>query len=393
MIPLHMDQASTLALWVFLFFLFGGWLYRIGRALSELRHAPMLKPCSTDARKGSVSVLIPAKNEALNIADCVRSFLPQLGDTDEVIVINNSSTDDTETILRSLGAQTITPGSSESPPPGKVPLKYLNTPPTPEDWTGKNFALHLGIQHAHGDWFLFTDADTRHQPGSINASVSLAEKSSLDLLTLLPRCLAHGFWENLVQPCAMAYMGLWFPLREVNDPRSKTFFANGQYLLIRKDHYTKVGGHLAVKAAFLEDFALMKKTKEMSRHGFCGFGMDVYGTRMYGSFEAIWRGWRRIFLHAYERRPALLFRCFASVVCFSVLPLVILVGSLTGSRELLILSALITALSLGTAVKAYSIVRARKAYALLHPFAAMIFAGILCDAFRMALFKQRTHWR
>jgi glycosyltransferase involved in cell wall biosynthesis len=402
-----------------LIFILGGWVYRSGRSLSELKQAPTLKIAPEAFRHGRVSVLIPAKNEEGNIGDCVRPLLAQLREGDELIVINNCSTDRTEAILKELGAIEIrSQASFES---SQALFKYLNTPQTPEGWTGKNFALHLGIEHAVGDWFLFTDADTRHQPGSIDASIGFAEEKKLELLTLLPRCLAHGFLENLIQPCAMAYMGLWFPVRKINDPRSKIHFANGQYLLIRADHYRKIGGHHAVKEAFLEDFALMKRTKEMNARGMshsqskdskvngtspgnlrekenrsqgmCAFGMEIYGTRMYDSFNALWRGWRRIFLHAYEQHPWPILRCALSVFFFSVFPFVALAILLQGAGPAFLLAAMNSLIALATAATAYAIVKAPRPYALLHPVAAFIFTAILLDAFQMAVFSRKTHWR
>lgn len=336
-------------------------------------------------------MLIPAKNEEKNIANCIRPFLAQLHEGDEVIVINNCSTDRTEAILKELGAMEI---RLEDPPGNsRAKFKYLNTPPTPEGWTGKNFALHIGVQHAAGDWFLFTDADTHHEPGSLNISLAFAEEKKIDLLTLLPRCLAHGFWENLIQPCAMSYMGLWFPIQKINDPKSKVYFGNGQYLLLRADHYRKIGGHNSVKEAFLEDFALMKKTKEVGSRGMCAFGMELYGTRMYDSFGALWQGWRRIFLHSFDQRPATLLKCTASVFFFSVFPLAVFIAISNHFSVALLLCILILVIVFATTATAYAIVKAKKRYALLHPLAALVFTAILLDAFQMACFKRQTHWR
>lgn len=374
----------------FLLLILTGWIYRSGRAVSELKQAPILRITGQASFRGKVSILIPAKNEEGNIADCVKPFLTQLREGDEVIVINNCSTDRTEAILKELGAEEIPFGGVPINP--KAKLKYLNTPQTPESWTGKNFALHLGIYYASGDWLLFTDADTRHQSGSVDSALDFAEKNSLDLLTLLPRCLAHGFWEELIQPCAMAYMGLWFPIIKVNDPASKVYFGNGQYLLMRADHYRKIGGHLGVKEAFLEDFALMKRTKESGARGMCAFGMEIYGTRMYDSLKALWKGWRRIYLHAFEQKPGAILRCVLSVFFFSVLPFLLLPAAL--NNPLAIPLAFTTlGIIFATAWKAYRIVKARERYAILHPLAAFVFTAILCDAFRMALFKRKTHWR
>lgn len=390
-------MTTTLDLTFFvLLFLLAGWLYRSWRSLSELRHAPVLRIAESRSPRSRVSVLIPAKNEEKNIADCIRPLLAQLRDGDELIVINNGSSDRTETVVKELGAIKIENQIPFSPSLAKKDrggFFYLNTPPTPEGWTGKNYALDLGVRHASGDWLLFTDADTRHAPGSVDATVSFAVEKKLDLLTLLPRCLAQGFWENLIQPCAMGYMGLWFPVRKINDPRASTHFANGQYLLIRGGHYRKIGGHEGVRQAFLEDFALMKKTKAAGASGMCAFGMELYGTRMYDSWGALWRGWRRIFLHAFEQKPASLARCVLSVFFFSVYPVAALCMLPFRLSASLLLCLLLVALILATALKACGIVRARKPYALLHPLAALIFAAILFDSFRMALFRRPTYWR
>ncbi len=369
------------------------WIYRSFRSLSELAHAPRLQVSPKNTRTGSVSILIPAKNEEKNIADCIKPLLAQLREGDEIIVINNCSSDRTEIILKELGALEITGNGDSFSKKKTAPfLKYLNTPKTPDGWTGKNFALHLGKNHATGDWFLFTDSDTRHQHGSIDASVAYAEKEALDLLTLLPRCLTHGFWENLIQPCAMGYMGLWFPVRKINDPKSKIFFGNGQYLLVRKSHYLGLGGHEALKEAFLEDFAMMKKTKESGARGLCAFGMEIYGTRMYDSFNSLWRGWRRIYLHAFEQNSWRLLRCVLSVFFFSVLPFLIL-PFLVSHNVALFAGALLVGILLATAFKAHSIVHAHRMVALLHPLAATVFTMILVDSLIMAALKKPTFWR
>ena len=384
-------EIITNAMPLLLLFILAGWLYRSGRSLSELKQAPMLKLTGPASRQRKVSILVPAKNEEKNIADCVKPLLPQLRDGDELIVINNCSTDHTEAILRELGASEI---RLEDPPENShAKFKYFNTPKTPEGWTGKNFALHLGVQYASGDWFLFTDADTRHEPASVDASLSFAEENRLDLLTLLPRCITGSFWEETIQPCAMAYMGLWFPIRKINDPKSEVYFGNGQYLLIRTGHYWRTGGHNGVKEAFLEDFALMKKTKEIGARGMCAFGMEIYGTRMYDSFGTLWRGWRRIFLHAFEQKPGVLLQCVLSVFFFSVFPFAALIALAGHFSASLMLCLLLLVIIFATAFKAYAIVKARKRFVLLHPLAALVFTAILLDAFQMALFKRQTHWR
>jgi hypothetical protein len=59
----------------------------------------------------------------------------------------------------------------------------------------------------------------------------------------------------------------------------------------------------------------------------------------------------------------------------------------------LFLCILILGIIFATAAAAYAIVKARKRFALLHPLAALVFTGILADAFRMAVLRHPTHWR
>ena len=84
-----------------------------------------------------LSIIIVAKNEALNIADCVRSARF----ADEVIVLDSGSTDATADLARAEGATVVTP-----------------------DWPGYGPQNHRGIDMATGDWFFSLDADERITP-------------------------------------------------------------------------------------------------------------------------------------------------------------------------------------------------------------------------------------
>lgn len=81
-----------------------------------------------------LSVVIPAKNESANIANCIHSF-DSFRDEIEVIVVDNSSTDATKEIAASLGA------------------KVLDTGPE------RNAQRNLGWRSAGGEWVVLLDAD------------------------------------------------------------------------------------------------------------------------------------------------------------------------------------------------------------------------------------------
>lgn len=364
------------------------WLYRSSRAFRSLREIPRPRVSPPLPHALKVSILLPVKNEEVNLEDCLNTLRAQDYPAKEIIVINDNSVDRTGEILSK--ALRLYPNL----------LQSVNAPPVPEGWTGKNWALHQGVPRARGEWFLFTDADTRHEPGALSSALAHAEARDLDLLTLTPRCLAVGFWEKTLQPAAMGFLGLWFPLNKVNRPDSTTVFGNGQFLLIRRKIYEKLGGHEKVKGEFLEDFAFVKAAKAARFRVECAFGQDLYGTRMYRSFLGIWLGWRRIFLHAFQKNPFLLLGRTLVVFCFSVLPFFLfpfltqaalkrpdLHGQIWGA------AFLILGLILFTVWKTHNIVGAPRKYSLLHPLAGFVLTGILTDALLAAQQKKKLKWR
>src|ERR1700751_4732557 len=100
------------------------------------------------------SVLVPERNEEAWLGLCMQSLLAQTRVRFEIIVVDDGSTDRTREIAESFpGVRVISPG------------------PLPAGWSGKNNALAAGASQASGEWFLFTDADTVHLPGSLAASL------------------------------------------------------------------------------------------------------------------------------------------------------------------------------------------------------------------------------
>jgi glycosyltransferase involved in cell wall biosynthesis len=234
-----------------------------------------------------VSVLVPARNEEANIGACVQSLLRQ-GAGVEVIVADDGSQDRTAEIVRELTAQ--------APHLKLVPVSTL-----PAGWVGKNHALHVAAQQARGDWLLFTDADTLHAEGKLHQMVERAERHQIDLLSLSPQQDMRSWWERAVIPLVFERLAQLYPYARVNDPADPLAAANGQYLLIRKEVYSQLGGHEAVRGEILEDVALAVRAKQAGFRIWFGSGRGVVRTRMYRRFAEMWQGWTKNLFLLYHR--------------------------------------------------------------------------------------------
>lgn len=226
-----------------------------------------------------VSVIIPARDEQFSIARTVESLALQ-HQVDEIIVVNDQSTDRTEQILAQLAQ--------------RIPkLRVLAADELPARWVGKNYAASLGAAVASGDWLLFTDADTYHLPCSVGRGLADAADREAALVSYSPEQEIKTFWEKALIPFVYCRLAEKFAFARVNDPRQPDAAANGQFILILRDVYEAVGGHAAVGHQILEDVALARRVKRAGYGIYFAAPTGVVRTRMYRSFAAMWEGWTK----------------------------------------------------------------------------------------------------
>ena len=224
----------------------------------------------------TVQVIIPARNEEDCIGRCLESLARQKGIDYEIRVVNDGSIDRTRAIAESfpnvqvLDAQELLAGMS-----------------------GKCNALITGTAGATAEWLLFTDADTFHYPGSLAAAVQEAAKRGVDLLSYSPEQETGSWYERILMPVVYAELTRTYPTEKVNDLQSPIVAANGQYILVRRRIYEKLGGHQAVAGKLLEDVELAKLFKVSNHKILFRFGGGLVRTRMYRSFAAMWEGWTK----------------------------------------------------------------------------------------------------
>ena len=252
-----------------------------------------------------VSVIIPARNEEMNIERVVRSVAAQRH-VREIIVVDDDSTDRTAEILAGL--------CEEIPLLRTIRLEVL-----PAGWIGKSHAAAAGAEQATGEWLLFTDADTEHLPGSLDAMVQRARYEKADLLSLSPGQQTVTWWEKAIIPYVFVQLAQIFPFEEVSDPASPRAAANGQFLLVRRSVYNDAGGFAAVRSEILDDVALARLVKQ--RGGRLVFlpGAECVRTRMYTSFRDMWQGWSKNLYLLYGRELWPVLKALSAALLLDVL--------------------------------------------------------------------------
>jgi len=118
---------------------------------------PIIMETPRRSRVQRLSIVVPARNESLNIAALMDEINAVISSLDlefhEVLVVNDGSSDDTAQLAADRAAQVITH------PVG----------------LGNGAAVKRGIREAKGDWILLLDGDGQHPPHELAAMIEQAE--------------------------------------------------------------------------------------------------------------------------------------------------------------------------------------------------------------------------
>lgn len=230
-----------------------------------------------------LSIIVPARNEERQIETCVRSLLAQRYPDFEVVVVDDRSSDRTSEIVERIARE-------------EPRLRIVHGELLPEGWVGKPWALTQGMKHASGQWLLFTDADTEHEPLACASAVCYALERGVSFLSLLPTQRFESPAERVFLPTILWMIAFGIgSLDAINDPkRLDAAIFNGQYLLCERIAFETIGGHERVRASIAEDYDLARIVKRDGRFRSMLVGAnDLVHTRMYRSFREIWEGFSK----------------------------------------------------------------------------------------------------
>jgi glycosyltransferase involved in cell wall biosynthesis len=259
-----------------------------------LSDTPTATPMMWEAAPGTVfaqpepeelielTVIVPARNEEDCLADCLQSLVSQseelfeLGKDWELIVVDDDSTDRTAEIARGFAGVTVIKADKLEP-----------------GWVGKNNAVWTAAKRARGRWLLFTDADTIHEPGDLRRAMHEAVRHKAGMLSYSPRQIVQGLVKRSLMPLVFCELSLAYPPVKVSDPSQRIAAANGQFILIAREAYRRMGGHASVAEKVLEDveLAFIAKRRKIGLH--FRYAPDALSTRMYRSTGAMIEGWSK----------------------------------------------------------------------------------------------------
>ncbi len=255
-----------------------------------------------------VSIIFAALDEEEGVEAAALSHLAQEYPDFEVIAVDDRSSDRTPEILARLAAE-------------HERLRTIRIDELPAGWLGKCHALHRASQAARGAWLLFTDADVVMEPSTLRHALALAERRSLDHLTVFPHFSLPGWMQAFATMFLMSLSMHLKPWR-IPDPRSSAHAGVGAFNLVRRSVYRAAGGHESLRLEVLDDIGLGRLMKEAGGASRLVRGRKLIRVEWYPNFRAMVRGLTRGIFPGYGYSLRAAFAGTVATIAFFVWPVV-----------------------------------------------------------------------
>jgi hopene-associated glycosyltransferase HpnB len=232
----------------------------------------------------SVTIVIPARNEAEGIAATIGSLLRQsYAGPFSLILVDDDSSDGTAHLARRAAAAANAIDR----------LRIIDGKSLPHGWTGKLWAVKQGVEAAQSaspapDYILLSDADIVYAPEVLTALVARAASNQFVLTSLMVKLRCESFAERSLIPAFIFFFQMLYPFPWVNKPTNPTAAAAGGCMLARSDALKAAGGIDAIRNALIDDCSLAKLMKAQGPI-WLGLTERVHSSRPYPDFEEIRR--------------------------------------------------------------------------------------------------------
>lgn len=265
----------------------------------------------------AISIIIPARNEELNIERCLLSLVDQNYPNYEVILVDDNSNDNTVQKARKIQQKFKARFQN---------LKIIELKSKPQDWTGKTWASEKGLLSSRYNMLLFLDADCYYAKNCILFAISHMLSNQLDIITGYPFFVLRDFWSKISMPL-WKLMSFTFQddASHVNDPNSEVAYLMGCFFMIKKHVLIEIGSFASVKNAIQEDKELGQKLK-YSGYKLNMVQMDSFITALWSrNLSTLWHGLARTIspMMLYQKKKV--FINFVTIFILAVLPSLLVV--------------------------------------------------------------------
>jgi hopene-associated glycosyltransferase HpnB len=272
-------------------------------------------PAPEPAHYPRVVAVIPARNEAEGVGQCVTSLLDQDYPGEfSIVLVDDHSHDGTAEVAREAAQ-----GREDR-------LVIVAARSLPGGWTGKLWALSEGVRQIASppDLYLFTDADIAHHRTNLRELVARLEAEQRDMVSLMVKLHCESFAEKFLIPPFVFFFALLYPFSWSNNPRKATAAAAGGCVLLRRSAYERIGGYAAIKGELIDDCALAAAVKKSGGSIWLGLTQGTESLRLYPEIADIWNMVARTAYTQLDHSPLLLAGTVLGLVLTYLAPVLLL---------------------------------------------------------------------
>jgi 4,4'-diaponeurosporenoate glycosyltransferase len=330
-----------------------------------------LLPRNTAEQATRLSVIIPARNEAKTLPLLLGDLLAQTVQPHEIIVVNDDSQDETESIARAFG------------------VRVLSSAPKPADWVGKCWACQAGAEAATGDSLLFLDADVRLAPDGLGRIA--AAHAAHGAVSVQPYHATKLWYEQ----CAMVFNLVHIAANGSALPRPFNLGLFGPVIALSRADYLAIDGHANVKSAVVEDMALAGSLR-CAKIPFRVFVGDAgVSFRMYpAGFNQLWQGFVKNMATGAAKTPACIFLLVVLFIAsMTSAPLHVILALVSGTPLVWLYGAFYSLWVVALFLISRRIGRFHPLAVLLYPLPLAVFLAVFLHSFAIRLFRGKVKWK
>ena len=362
----------------------GAWCWQTSNAVRFVPTLPDLTSLDWDrqpARAATLTVVVPARDEAENIAATLDALLQADYTELKIVVVDDRSTDATGTIM---DAYVQEQGLGKKQPA----LDVIHVKELPVGWLGKTFAMAQATEKSDSEYLLFTDADVLFSPSVLRRAMVCAVESQADHLVVLPTMQVRSWGEGVVLGF-FQILGMWHSrLWRVSDPKARDFVGVGAFNLVRREALQEIGGWVPQRLAVLEDVTLGRRMKAAGMRQRIAFAPGLVLVHWASGARGLMRVMTKNLFSAFNFQPLLLLGMCGWIAVFCVAPLAGLGWWPTVMPSLLVLCCVgATYRLMGEA----SLIDAR--YGWLYPLGALAFVAAMVRSMATVLAQGGVEWR